>query len=150
MKTSVFKTRAFIFGLAAAFAGLLYAIFAYIVEENYGADYEVMHILLAPIIAGIAAYIIGKESDRIHEQSSMLANAKKKFSVLTHAAISDRDWNVSFEDPAIPTCWEVKNCEAVDCPSHGRHHVRCWLIAGTYCRGEVQGRFAQKLGDCAK
>lgn len=150
MKTQVFKTRAFKFGIAAAFAGLLYAIFAYLIEEKYGADYEAMHIMLAPVIAGAAAYIIGRASDRNHQQTEMLADAKKQFSDLTHSAITQRDWNVSFEDPAIPTCWEVKGCKAEDCPSYGRHHVRCWLVAGTYCRGEVQGHFAQKLGDCAK
>lgn len=94
--------------------------------------------------------MIGREADRINKQSQMLADAKQQFSALTHAAITQRDWNVSFEDPQIPTCWEVKNCEAKDCPSYGKHHVRCWLVAGTFCRGEVQGRFAQKLGDCAK
>ena len=150
MKTQVFKTRAFKFGIAAAVAGFLYAFFAYSVEARYGADYEAMHIMLAPIIAGVAAYIIGRASDRIHQQSEMLADAKKQFSDLTHSAITQRDWNVSFEDPAIPTCWEEKDCKSVDCPAHGRHHVRCWLVAGTYCRGEVQGQFAQKLGDCAK
>ncbi len=26
----------------------------------------------------------------------------------------------------------------------------CWAIAGTYCRNEIQGTYAQKLGDCLK
>lgn len=150
MKTSVTRTRAFKYGIAGAAAGLAYAIFAFVVEERFGSDYEVMHIVLAPILAGIVAYVVGREEDRIHQQSRMLSDAKKKFSALTHDAITQRDWNVSFHDSAIPTCWKAKNCTAEDCPAFGKEHVRCWLVAGTYCRGEVQGRFAQKLGDCAK
>ncbi|MHB8793639.1 MAG: HD-GYP domain-containing protein [Thermoleophilia bacterium] len=117
---------------------------------RFGADYEAMHILIAPFLGGLAAFVIGRESDRIRHQSSMLYEAKTKFSTLTHDAITKKDWNVSFKDPSIPTCWETKDCNSVDCPSYGRKHVRCWLIAGTYCRGEVQGHFAQKLGDCAE
>lgn len=26
----------------------------------------------------------------------------------------------------------------------------CWLVAGTYCEGEVQGTFAAKFRDCFK
>ena len=26
----------------------------------------------------------------------------------------------------------------------------CWAIAGTFCKGKVQGSYAQKLGDCLK
>ncbi|MBI5871222.1 MAG: diguanylate cyclase [Actinobacteria bacterium] len=138
------------YGIAGAAAGFVYALFAYIVEMRYGADYEAMHILVAPVLGGTAAFVIGRESDQIHHQSSMLFEAKTKFSTLTHDAITKKDWNVSFKDPSIPTCWEVKGCKSEDCPSYGRQHVRCWLIAGTFCRGEVQGHFAQKLGDCAK
>ncbi len=150
METSVFRTKALLYGIAGAAAGLLYALFAYFVEERYGADYEVLHVVIAPLLAGFAAYVIGRESDRIHHQSDMLAEAKQQFSSLTHAAITQRDWNVSFHDPAIPTCWQAKGCKADDCPAYGMEHVRCWLLAGTFCRGEVQGRFAQKLGDCAR
>ncbi|MDO8736954.1 MAG: diguanylate cyclase [Thermoleophilia bacterium] len=150
MKANIQSSKAFMYGIAGAGAGFMYAIFAFVVEMRFGADYEAMHILVAPFLGGIAAFVIGRESERIHHQSDMLSEAKRKFSTLTHDAITKKDWNVSFKDPSIPTCWEVKNCESMDCPSYGKKHVRCWLIAGTYCRGEVQGHFAQKLGDCAK
>ena len=150
METSVFRTRAFIYCIAGAAAGLAYAVFAYFLSSRYGSAHDALHIGLAPILAGAASFVIGREADRIDRQSRTLAGAKEKFSALTHAAITQRDWNVSFDDPAIPTCWQVKNCGSEHCPSYGKEHVRCWLIAGTYCRGEVQGRFAQKLGDCAK
>lgn len=138
------------FGIAGAAAGFVYAFVAFMVVYRYGSDYEALHIFVAPVLGGIAAFVIGRESERIHEQKKMLLDAKDQFSTLTQDAITQRDWRVSFEDDAIPTCWKVKGCDASDCPSHGKEHVRCWLIAGTYCRGEVQGRFAQKLGSCAK
>lgn len=35
--------------------------------------------------------------------------------------------------------------------NEGRYGGRaCWAIAGTFCRGTVQGTFAIKLGDCQK
>jgi diguanylate cyclase (GGDEF)-like protein len=87
---------------------------------------------------------------RLAERAETLESAKKRFSELTHTAIMERHWDVGFEDNCIPTCWEVKKCKSEGCPVYGKHHARCWLIAGTFCRGQVQGHFAQKLGDCFK
>ena len=68
-------------------------------------------------------------------------------------------------------CWEFKECgrepggkkekELGTCPAtievrvdgvhHGKNAGRCcWAIAGTLCKGKVQGTFAKKLGDCIK
>jgi hypothetical protein len=67
-------------------------------------------------------------------------------------------------------CWEMKQCgrepggSSVEllgiCPAaldkrlegvHGGNNAgrACWMIAGTYCQGKIQGVFAQKLGTCA-
>ncbi len=67
-------------------------------------------------------------------------------------------------------CWEVKNCERqsggskIDefgtCPAalarihHGKNGGKnagryCWKIAGTLCKGEVQGTWAKKMMNCA-
>lgn len=45
-------------------------------------------------------------------------------------------------------CWEELNCRQTECPSYGNREEKCWAVAGTFCRGEVQGVFAQKIGDC--
>lgn len=68
-------------------------------------------------------------------------------------------------------CWEYKNCghgpggHRIDvgekglCPTasenrlHGIHNGdqagrACWVVAGTYCGGVVQGKFAQKYNTC--
>ncbi|GBE05284.1 hypothetical protein BMS3Abin10_00907 [bacterium BMS3Abin10] len=35
--------------------------------------------------------------------------------------------------------------------NHGENAGRsCWAVAGTFCRGKVQGSYAKKLGDCEK
>lgn len=66
-------------------------------------------------------------------------------------------------------CWEVLNCgreiggknvrtlgicpAAIDERLEGVHGGKnagraCWVVAGTFCEGRVQGTFAQKYGDC--
>ena len=66
-------------------------------------------------------------------------------------------------------CWEFRQCgrepgghnveELGVCPAatashhdganHGKNGGRiCWALTGTYCEGQVQGTFAQKLCDC--
>lgn len=70
---------------------------------------------------------------------------------------------------ARQNCWEVTRCgrqpgghkeaELGTCPASvesradgingGRNGGRaCWALAGTLCRGEVQGSFATKLANC--
>jgi signal transduction histidine kinase len=56
--------------------------------------------------------------------------------------------NVEVENPGIIRCWERLGCDKAECPSYGK--TRCWATAGTFCRGTVQGAFAQKIGDCRK
>jgi len=71
----------------------------------------------------------------------------------------------------ILNCWEFKQCgrepggnktsELGICPASteksldGFHHGdmagrACWVIAGTFCAGEIQGDSAQKTGNCSK
>jgi hypothetical protein len=66
-------------------------------------------------------------------------------------------------------CWEFKQCgREVDgkkvkelgiCPAtteerldgvHGGENAgrACWVVAGTFCKGQVQGTFAQKYENC--
>lgn len=144
------ERRAVWFGAVAASAGFLYALFAKLWDSGVGIDSNDIHLYLAPVLAGMAGMAIGRKQDRIWQQAALLDIAQKKFSALTRQAITERNWDVSFHDTHIPTCWEVKKCHASECPSFGKQHIRCWLVAGTYCRGEVQGRFAQKIGDCAR
>jgi hypothetical protein len=68
-------------------------------------------------------------------------------------------------------CWEFKKCgrqpqgakerelglcpasmeQALDNVHEGTNAGRaCWIVGGTFCKGEVQGRFAQKFRNCEK
>jgi hypothetical protein len=47
-------------------------------------------------------------------------------------------------------CHEKMNCEELDCPGYKSECGRCWLIAGTLCGGEVQGKFADKVESCTE
>ncbi len=68
-------------------------------------------------------------------------------------------------------CWEFKNCGREPrgknvallgvCPAsteaktsglnNGKNGGRaCWVIAGTFCGGEVQGSFVEKIENCSK
>ena len=62
--------------------------------------------------------------------------------------VQSGDLDVEVENPSIVRCWERLDCGKEECPSYGR--LRCWAIAGTFCHGEVQGAFAQKIGDCRR
>ncbi|MCL4472523.1 MAG: diguanylate cyclase [Actinobacteria bacterium] len=111
--------------------------------------------LAAGLAVGSFCYYLVKIT--LYQRNKMLAlqkreleEAKSRFGSLTHNAIESQMWDVSFEDSRVPTCWQTKDCSQGDCPAFGREHLRCWLIAGTYCGGQIQGRFAQKLGDCSK
>ena len=67
------------------------------------------------------------------------------------------------------SCWEFKNCgrepggakvvelgvclAATEASLDGVHGGKnagraCWAVAGTLCGGEVQGTFAEKMGNC--
>jgi hypothetical protein len=68
-------------------------------------------------------------------------------------------------------CWEFKKCGREPGGKHAKEHGvcpaaaedrlesvhggkkagrACWVVAGTFCGGEVQGTFAKKLHDCQK
>ncbi|MFH1021234.1 MAG: ATP-binding protein [Pseudomonadota bacterium] len=50
--------------------------------------------------------------------------------------------------PDQEPCWKRMQCGQEKCLCFGREPLQCWTIAGTHCKGKVQGRFAQKLSSC--
>jgi len=59
------------------------------------------------------------------------------------------------EDLAKTPCWEYMKCgrdkdTAIKCPAYPHFGRKCWVVAGTFCEGKVQGTFAQKHEDCRK
>ncbi|MCL4477120.1 MAG: ATP-binding protein [Nitrospirae bacterium] len=52
-------------------------------------------------------------------------------------------------------CWEYMKCgrdkdATIKCPAYPNFGRICWVVAGTFCEGKVQGTFAQKYEDCKK
>lgn len=143
MSAKLFR-KSVVYGIVGALSGVAYAVVAvFVLNPVLGVRLEKIHLILAPVLLGTVSLLIGRHAELLEE-------SKKRFTALTQQAIIDKNWHVVFEDDYIQTCWEVKNCDKTTCPVYGKQHARCWLIAGTHCRGEVQGQFAQKLGSCSK
>ncbi len=90
------------------------------------------------------------KTEELARRNDELAGATEKISTLITAAEREKSFSVRYENPFLAKCWEVKGCTYVDCPSYQSHNLRCWQVAGTHCGGEVQGLFAQKVGQCEK
>ena len=45
-------------------------------------------------------------------------------------------------------CWEFFECNEYDCPVYKLQELKCWLIPGTHCRNEIQGKFLEKMEMC--
>ncbi len=57
--------------------------------------------------------------------------------------------------PGEANCWEYMKCgrdtdATTKCPSYPHFGRVCWVVAGTFCEGKVQGTFAQKYENCGK
>ncbi|MBU0728386.1 MAG: CZB domain-containing protein [Proteobacteria bacterium] len=50
-------------------------------------------------------------------------------------------------------CWEMKNCpddRRNKCPAHPSHGDSCWTVTGTFCGGQKQGSYREKMDNCRK
>lgn len=45
-------------------------------------------------------------------------------------------------------CWESLSCDQSECPAYNSSDLRCWLYSGTYCQGEKQGGYRDKIENC--
>ncbi len=47
------------------------------------------------------------------------------------------------------TCWEFMKCgKERECPAYPDKGFTCWNVPGTVCRGEIQGGYSDKIGEC--
>ncbi len=55
---------------------------------------------------------------------------------------------------SLKQCWEFKKCGREikkDCPAIIKDAgYMCWIVAGTMCGEEPQGRFVKEYGNCKK
>src|SRR3990170_7324193 len=45
-------------------------------------------------------------------------------------------------------CWLIFKCNEEKCTAYSTEELRCWLISGTHCRDEIQGKFLEKMEMC--
>ncbi|MBI5583119.1 MAG: PAS domain S-box protein [Deltaproteobacteria bacterium] len=45
-------------------------------------------------------------------------------------------------------CWDLLNCQEKSCPVYVTKESHCWLVSGTHCREQTQGRFLEKMELC--
>lgn len=75
--------------------------------------------------------------------------ALDELTVLIRRVITEKEFGVYFTlPPNLEQCWKTMKCEQQDCPCYGKEPLMCWQEAGTFCKGKVQGHFAEKYGDC--
>ncbi len=61
-----------------------------------------------------------------------------------------QDWILSIYKKIDAKCWKEKDCKEFNCPAYRNECGRCWLIAGTMCSCEVQGKFSKMYKSCQK
>ncbi len=45
-------------------------------------------------------------------------------------------------------CWEYFHCSQASCPAYGIRENRCWLVAGTHCKGTKISSYPEKIDYC--
>jgi signal transduction histidine kinase/DNA-binding response OmpR family regulator len=80
-----------------------------------------------------------------------LTAAANEIKLLMGEVVTTATFTARFNNPSLVRCWEQKGCDQSNCPAFGRQQgLRCWEIVGTRCKGNIQGKFAQKLKECAR
>lgn len=106
--------------------------------------------LFLQIIIKKANAIISRQTEEIDRQNAELEEVQKQIKETIEEVIEHESFNVRFQGNNHVNCWEVKQCNQTGCPSYGDVASKCWLVAGTFCGGVVQGVFATKYGDCRR
>ncbi len=147
MKVGYGKSRIILYAVFGVLVGILLMVIHELVE-SVGVPYHNWWLLLfIPVIAAVMVLLAVRENS-LYQWGSRLDDARVRVNDLIARATTQRHWQPAFEDSSLTTCWRRLDCDKQDCPVFGKENARCWLIAGTFCRGEVQGQFARKLDNC--
>lgn len=90
------------------------------------------------------------KNQEIMFNSQQLQRAIDEISKLIKRVVVKEDFGANFQSDLFQTCYEHKGCEQNDCPCYGKGPMRCWQQTGTFCGGEVQGKFAKKFTSCSE
>lgn len=110
----------------------------------FGAVFVVLAVRAFSLVCGGQAAAIAE----IRQSEEFFQSANAQMENLLNAVKNEKNFRVKFENPGLLKCWEVKKCGNQACPAYNSSELRCWQVAGTYCGGQVQGTFAQKIGGC--
>ncbi len=94
--------------------------------------------------------LVADRTREIEEERKNIEEALVEVSGLITELIKNNDFSLRFDNPNLPNCSDVQQCERKECPCFQEENVRCWQVAGTYCGGRPQGAFAEKYEDCSK
>lgn len=143
----------FMFNLNALCDKVLHPDIAYFNNEHLVSG-GIAALLVCLLFIAFEIYIRRLETalDKIETDRDGLRSSLDVFSRIVTEVEKNKGFEGDFykplDNPNIPVCWEVKNCDYRKCPAYGKNNARCWQIAGTHCGGVVQGWFARKFNDC--
>ena len=97
-----------------------------------------------------AEQTLADKSNELEQLNLSLHQTALQIRTLMREVIVNNDFSGRFHVQNLVPCWEVKECDAVGCPVYlNQESLRCWSVAGTFCGGNVAGKFAQKLDSCS-
>lgn len=109
----------------------------------------VMLALIIPTVISIKEWSKRQRvQDEVQKMQYELRSAIEQTSSIIDFKILNRNFDSLMENPYLEKCWEKMRCAQKECRCYGKHPMRCWLVSGTLCQGEVQGVFVQKYGNC--
>lgn len=93
--------------------------------------------------------------DEKHRLGYILGQLSKDLRSFIDLSLQESDeswekWAASVFKAVDVKCWEKKKCDKNDCPKYMNAQGRCWLVVGTMCGGEVQGKFSFKYKSCTE
>ncbi len=110
---------------------------------------SVLYLFLQGIVKK-ADTIITKQKREIERYNAELEEAQKRIKASIEQVIENGSFHVRVQGSNLIKCWEFKKCKQLGCPSYQSSDLRCWQVAGTFCRGEVKGECVKQYGDCRK
>lgn len=146
MKIGYGRNRIILYVVIGAAAGGILTLEDWLLDSLYPGTHNWVMAILIPILAGGMALLAKRENSVYHWGSRLDESRKRVNELMLGATVNKRP--LVLEQESLETCWKKLRCDKDDCPAYGLEQSRCWLIAGTFCRGQVQGKFARKLKDC--
>lgn len=143
------KTRIMVYTLAALALGIMGVLADITISDYFGFPHMAVFLIITPPLM-ILAVLLARRANLMYERSARMEAARTRMDELMKAAVEGKTGIPDTQEDGLATCWRELDCDKTDCPAYGVEHARCWLIARTFCRGQVQGQFANKLGDCRK